>query len=83
MENIIKLTLSNGMNVEIDTTKATGHTLMQARKSSQNGESVIVYVMAEISTFNGEKIPAPEILNFKIKDILVLEKVFNEAFTGE
>ena len=70
MENIIKLTLSNGMNVEIDTTKANGHALMKARTAANNGDSTVIFLISEIATFDGNKLPAPEILNFSAYDVI-------------
>ena len=82
MTELIKLTLSNGMNVEMDTTKANGHLLMQCRNATNNGVSTVIYLISEIATFDGKKLPAPEILNFSAVDVVKLENAWGEGFQG-
>lgn len=82
MTELIKLTLSNGMKVEIDTEKANGHLLMQSRNAANNGASTVIYLISEISTFDGKKLPAPEILNFSAFDVIKLENAWSERFQG-
>ena len=77
-ENKVKLTLSNGMKVEFNPDDANGHTLMKCREAS-GGIATVVYIMAEIATFDGEKLPAPELLNFSAFDIIKLETAWANA----
>ena len=51
-ENLVKLTLSNGVKVEFDPTKGNGHCLMKARQAS-GGMATVIYILAEIATFDG------------------------------
>ena len=81
-ENLVKLTLSNGVKVEFDPTKGNGHCLMKARQAS-GGMATVIYILAEIATFDGEKMPAPEILNFNAHDIISLEEAWGNAKPGQ
>lgn len=81
-ENLVKLTLSNGVKVEFDPKKGNGHCLMKARQAS-GGMATIIYILAEIATFNGEKMPAPEILNYNAHDIIALEEAWGNATPGK
>lgn len=69
------LTLSNGVEVKIDGEKANGHLLMKCRNAS-GGMATVIYMIAEIATFNGEKLPAEEILNYSAFDIVALEEAW-------
>ena len=80
-QNIVELTLSNGINVKFNPADANGHLLMKCRKVANEGETVI-YLLSEIATFDGEKMPAPEILNFSAFDIIKLESAWGETFQG-
>ena len=51
---------------------------MKAREAA-NGIATVIYLLAEIATFNGEKLPAPEILNFSAFDIITLESAWADA----
>ena len=75
---VIELKLSNVMNVKFTPDDANGHTLMKAREAA-NGIATVIYLLAEIATFNGEKLPAPEILNFSAFDIITLESAWADA----
>lgn len=81
-ENLVKLTLSNGIKVEFDANKGNGHKLMKARKAS-GGFGAVIYLIAEIATFDGEKMPAEEILNFNARDIITLEETWDSATAGK
>ncbi|MBQ2872318.1 hypothetical protein IJE86_11500 [bacterium] len=76
--NLVQLTLSNGMKVEIDTSKANGHLLMKCRNAA-NGVATVIYLIAEIGTFDGEKLAAEEILNFSAFDIIDLEEAWAKS----
>ncbi len=74
-KDLVNLTLSNGVKVEIDGEKANGHLLMKCRNAS-GGMATVIYMIAEIGTFNGEKLPAEEILNYSAFDIITLEEAW-------
>lgn len=69
----LEFTLSNNVKVKVDLSLANGHLLMKCREIS-GGMATIVYMMSEIATFDGEKIPAPEILNWNPFLIIELEE---------
>ena len=49
---------------------------MKAREAS-GGMAAVIYIMAEIATFDGEKIPAPELLDkLSAYDIIDLETLW-------
>ena len=75
-ENILKTTLSDGVKVEVDFSKANGHLLMKCRKVSEYVGTAI-YIMSEIATFDGEKIPAPELLNLPDYVVMEIEAIYN------
>lgn len=81
-DNLIKGTLPSGIKVEFDPSKSTGHTLMKARKAS-GGFATVIYIMAEIATFDGEKLPAPEILNYQDHDVIAIEELWESAKPGK
>ncbi len=81
-ENLVKLTLSNGVKVEFDPAKSNGHALMKARKAS-GGFGAVIYLIAEIATFDGEKMPAEEVLNYSARDIITLEEAWDSANPGK
>ena len=76
-KNIVKATLQDSkMEVVADLSKANGRTLMKAREAS-GGMATVIYIMAEIATFNGEQIPAPELLDkLSAYDIIDLESIW-------
>jgi hypothetical protein len=74
-ENIKKITLTNGRTMEVDFSKANGHLLMKCRELS-GGVATIIYMISEIATFDGEKIPVPEILNWDAFTIIEIEEAW-------
>lgn len=74
-KDLVTLTLSNDVKVVIDGEKANGHLLMKCRNAS-GGMATVIYMIAEIGTFNGEKLPAEEILNYSAFDIIALEEAW-------
>ena len=76
---IKKLTLSDGTKVEMDLSKANGHLLMKCRQAANGGMTTVIFMISEISTFDGQKIPAPEILNRSAKDIIQLEELWADG----
>lgn len=74
-ENTKKITLSNGKKMEVDFSKANGHLLMKCRELA-GGVATIIYMISEIATFDGEKIPAPEILNWDAFTIIEIEEAW-------
>lgn len=79
---IEKLLPYSGKTAKIDISKATGRVLFKARKFA-NGDNYAVelFILSEISTFDDEKIPAPEIENFHALDIISLEEAWNSIAT--
>lgn len=71
--------LSNGVEVKFNTDDANGHLLMKCRKIA-GFESAVIYMLSEIATFDGKKLPAPEILNLNAFDIVKLETSWGENF---
>lgn len=75
-DKIVTAILSDsGIKVVSDFSKATAQCLIKNREVG--GFSTAFYVMAEISTFDGEKIPAPE-LREKLSafDLMDLEEIW-------
>lgn len=66
----------SGMKVKMDVTKATGHTLMQARQESGGGVEQGVFLMAKLCTFDGEEKTAFDILDLDAEDVLALEDYY-------
>ena len=73
--NIKTVTMSNGTKLEIDLSKNNGHLLMKCRQAAQ-GSATVIYLLSEIALFDGEKIPAPELLNWNAFDIIELEEIW-------
>lgn len=67
--------LSNGMKIKLDPKKANGHLLMKCRQMS-GGAATVIYMVSEIATFDGEKIPAPELLNLDAFTIIEIEEIW-------
>lgn len=76
-KNIYEFTLRNGKKLEIDVSKCNGELLMKCRKIS-GGMATVIFMISEIGTFDGEKIPAPEILKWSVFDVIELEEVWAE-----
>ncbi len=71
----------SGIEVKMDTTKATGHLLMKARSESGGGASSGVFLMAHLCTFNGEEKTGFDILDFDAEDVLALEDYYIQKKT--
>ena len=69
--------LRNGKKLILDLNKNDGNLLFKCRKMS-GGPATVIYIISEIGTFDGEKIPAPEILNWSSFDIIELETIWGE-----
>ncbi|MCD8024751.1 MAG: hypothetical protein LUE64_04380 [Candidatus Gastranaerophilales bacterium] len=76
--DIITKTLSNGVKLEFDKSKATGHALIKAREIMRGGYGTIAALVALCSTFDGEIIPPPEVLNMGAAVIMELETLWIE-----
>lgn len=72
---IIKHTLTNGMEIELDTAKLTGSLLYKCREIS-GGAATVLYMLAEVATFDGKKIPAPELIEWDAFDVVELEEFY-------
>lgn len=66
----------SGIKVEIDKCKNNGNTLFKARRAVPDGniDETTLFIISEISTFNGQKMAAPEIKNLSAFDIMELEQ---------
>lgn len=73
--NIYEFELSNGKKLTLDLSKNTGHLLMTCRKIS-GGQATVIYMISEMALFDGQKIPAPEILNWSAFEVLELEDIY-------
>ena len=67
----IKFTLSDGTKAEMRQGK--GIDAIKARKNAGNIEAVEIYLAAELTTFNGEKKPAEELMQLPLDDFLLIE----------
>lgn len=76
-EKHIKFSLSNGTKVELRQGK--GIDAIRARKNAPDSDSVGAYLIAQLGTFDGKKMPAEEILNLNISDYLLLEGRMEEV----
>lgn len=71
----------SGLEVKMDTTKATGHTLMQARQESNGVATSGVFLIAKLATFNGELKTGFDILDLDAEDVLALEDYYIQKKT--
>lgn len=71
----------SGLEVKMDTTKATGHVLIQARQESNGGATSGVFVIAKLATFNGEQKTGFDILDLDAEDVLALEDYYIQKKT--
>ena len=71
----------SGLEVKMDTTKATGHVLMQARQESNGGATSGVFLIAKLATFNGEQKTGFDILDLDAEDVLALEDYYIQKKT--
>lgn len=76
-ENIYEYTLKNGKKLKLDTSLCNGELLMKCRKLS-GGAATVIFMISEAGTFDGEKIPAPEILKWSAFDVIELEEIWAE-----
>lgn len=67
----------SGKHVVADLSKANGYCLMKARQAAGTGVgATVIYLMAEIATFDGKKMAAPEIMALNAYDIMDLESLW-------
>jgi len=59
-----------------DIQRADGHMLMKARMLSTDGASVGMYVLAQICTFDGEKLTQADIMDMDFEDVMTLENEY-------
>ncbi|MGN1125535.1 MAG: hypothetical protein ACI4SM_05050 [Candidatus Gastranaerophilaceae bacterium] len=71
----------SGLEVKMDTTKATGHALMQARQESNGGATSGVFLIAKLATFDGEQKTGFDILDLDAEDVLALEDYYIQKKT--
>ncbi|MGN0014951.1 MAG: hypothetical protein ACI37T_05980 [Candidatus Gastranaerophilaceae bacterium] len=74
---ICEFTLRCGKKLELDLSKCNGDLLMKCRKLS-GGAATVIFMISEAGTFDGEKIPAPEILKWSAFDVIELEEIWAE-----
>ena len=71
-----EFTLSDGTKVFLK--KGTGKEIIKARRLAPDSDSVQIYLAAELGTFNGQKIPAEELLELDMDDFLLMETKVRE-----
>lgn len=76
-KNTYEFMLRNGKKLELDLSKCNGEMLMKCRKLS-GGVATVIFIISEAGTFDGEKIPAPEILKWSAFDVIELEEIWAE-----
>ncbi len=74
-DKILEFTLRSGKKLTLDLSLNTGNLLIKCRDLS-GGSATVIYLISEIGLFDGEKIPAPEILNWSAFDIIELESIW-------
>lgn len=74
--DVLKFSLSDGTAVVMK--KINAAKVIMARKSATIKEAAITYMLAEMCTFNGEQIPAEEILELPMDDYFMLEEKWGE-----
>lgn len=77
---LLEFTLSTGKKVVVDTSKSNGHLLLKCRQAS-DFVGAAIYMMSEIATFDGKKIPAPELLDLSAFEVMEIEGIWNELKT--
>ncbi len=75
--NTVEYKLRSGEVLKLDLSKNTGYLLMKCRNAS-NGSATVIYMISEIGTFDGVKIPAPELLERSSFEIIELESIWSE-----
>lgn len=74
-ENTLVLPISQ-VKVKMNFDGLNGHTLIKIRKEADSEELIGTFLIAEISTFNGEKKTAFDILDMDMDDVLALESFY-------
>lgn len=72
------LTLTSGVEADMDFTKATGRTLVKARTATNGDFRATAYIIAEVTLFDGKKITGEDILDMDVADYALLEASWNE-----
>lgn len=76
-ETLDTLTLPiSGIEVKMNLNNINGHLLLKARKAADSAEAVGSFLIAEVSTFDGQKKTAFDILDMDMEDVLTLEEFF-------
>lgn len=74
----LSIMLTNGINVVMNFSNAKAGTLMKARMAARGGYSTTAFVLAEICTFDGNKLTGEDILGFDIVDYALLEEAWDK-----
>lgn len=77
----VEAVLTNGMTVSMR--QGNGHDVIKARIAAKGGQATTFFLIAELATFDGKKMPAEEILNFELPDIFTLEELWGKLAAGK